>query len=749
MTELAHRLSLSNKVFKTLLLILLSTASLAAVTPRIHGSQSSSASANPYKGPPLSGIFQSSADFSSDAAGVGTVSMSACTDGTNLSPSGQLPNIRVNCDSTVFPHNEMTIAVDPTHPSHIVAGSNDYELFFQGGFVVERIIAGYYTSFDHGTTWINGHINPDGFTFNGDPAVAFNTKLGLVHYGTVNFNSGQGGGFATASVLVSTSNDGGKTFGFPVVVALGTGGTRVTVFNDKPYITVDNNPTSPHYGRLYVTWTRFLFGQFGNYIESPIFLSFSDDGGQTFSAGVEISGTSSTLCVNPFVSQNKGTCNEDQFSSPVVGPDGTLYVAFENDELQGTPEFRDQYLVVVSTDGGKTFTGPFQAVGPIFDGTDEYPININGRQTLTNNAFRVNSAGNLAVDPSSGAFPNTRLYISFSDNRNGILTGNFTTVVTKTTVLVVGSTNSGSSWTAPVAVSGTATHNDQFFPWAAVDNTGVLRVAFSDKTYDTNDIQYGETLATSTNHGSSFTQTRIDTGLSNPDDSRWFTNGGATKGEATFIGDYNGLAIGSDGAAHALWTDMRTDGCAPQSIPCWPSPPAGRGHNSQEAITADPGLTSIGPSGTTIMFDGVTVITFESFEVNTTSQTLMGTAHVQVLNSTTGTLIAFLNFTINLSFGSSLTTRLILSVPAASLMLAVTCSVSITSLTATCFVSGNPDIDNDGVVSIVDVGIVFLQYGKSQNTPGFNPAADLDKDGTVSIVDASMVALDYGAVVFQ
>jgi hypothetical protein len=502
--------------------------------------------------------------------------MTSCTDGTNLGGG----NIRVNCDSIKLPHNEMSIAVDPTNPNHIVAGSNDYEIFFVGSSSIERIIAGFYTSFDGGQTWTNGHIDPGGFTFSGDPAIAFNTKFNLVDYATIASNGGQKNGFATATIQVNTSPDGGQTFGHPVVVALGMGGTRVTVFNDKPYIAVDNNPTSPFYGRVYVTWTRFTFDQFGNYISSPIFLSFSDDGGHTFSADQEISGTSSALCANPFRSFNKNTCNEDQFSSPVIGPDGTVYVAFENQEFQGASTgFRDQYLVVSSTNGGASFGAPTQAVFPIFDGGNDYPINVNGRQTLSNSQFRVNSAGNLAVDQSSGpAVSSTRLYIAFSDNRNGGLTGSFTTVTTNTDVFVVASSNGGSTWTSPVQVpGGGGSKNDQFYPWAAVSSTGVLRVAFKDRSYDPNSIQYGETLATSTDKGATFTSNRVDSGLSNPNDSRWFTNGGTTNGKATFIGDYEGLAIGSNGISHPLWTDMRENQ--------FPNPPPGRGHNTQDAVT--------------------------------------------------------------------------------------------------------------------------------------------------------------------
>jgi len=477
----------------------------------------------------------------------------------------------MNCDSIIVLHNELAISVDPADSNHIVAGSNELELFNVGRTVVQRIIAGYYTSTDGGATWLNGHIQPGGFTFNGDPSVAFNKKLGLVHYGTSPFNGGQQAGFAAAAIQVNTSSDGGLTFGRPVVVARGTGGTRVAINNDKPYVTVDNNPTSPHFGRLYVTYTRFLFAQFGNYLQSPIYLSFSDDGGQTFSRPQQISGTSTTLCSQPAVPANAGICNEDQLSIPVVGPDGTLYIAFENQEHAQTPgQFRNQYLVVRSTDGGSTFGDPVSAVFPIYDGVNDYPINVNGRQTLSNSQFRVNSGGNMTVDPTSGpALSSTNLYIAFSDNRNG------TVVSTNTDIVVVKSTDGGTSWNAPVVLTSA---NDQFYPWATVGLDGNVRVAFSDRSYDPSNIQYGETLASSFDGGTSFSFLRVDTGLSNPNDSRFVTNGGTTNGKATFIGDYNGLDIGSDLVIHPAWTDMRTS--------AYPNPPPGAGHKTQDAVTA-------------------------------------------------------------------------------------------------------------------------------------------------------------------
>jgi hypothetical protein len=545
------------------------------VSPRSAGPVAGDRSYHP---PPLSGIFQAASNFANDstAPGQGAITKSFCTNGTDLGGG----NIRINCDSIQLPHNELSIAVNPANPNHIVAGSNDYELFsIPGGpGFLNKIIAGYYTSTDGGTTWLNGHIDPGGFFFSGDPSIAFNKKLGLVHYATVGFNLGAAGAFTEASVQVNTSKDGGLTFERPTVLAHGIGSRLVQIFNDKPYIAVDNNSGSSHYGRLYVTYTRFVFGVSG-YERSPIFFSYSDDGGNSFSKPKEISGNSATLCHNSGVSSNMDICNEDQFSVPVVGPDGTLYVAFENGEFEGSAHgFRGQYLVVRSTDGGQTFEGPFQAVFPIFDGSDDYPRNVDGRQTLSNSQFRINSAGNITVDPTSGPAPSsTNLYIAFSDNRNGTLTGDFSTVATNTDIVVVKSSNGGTSWNAPVVL---ASARDQFYPWAAVDSDGNLRVAFSDRNYDSSNIQYGETLASSFNGGTSFSLLRVDTGLSNPNDSRFQTDftGGTTNGKALFIGDYNGLDIGSDLVVHPAWTDMRTT--------AYTNPPPGTGHKTQDAVTA-------------------------------------------------------------------------------------------------------------------------------------------------------------------
>jgi len=70
-----------------------------------------------------------------------------------------------NCDSTLLPHNETAIAVDPNDPNHLTAGSNDTQLPPSGAAGAAKSVAGYYTSFDGGATWLKD------FGFSVDPGV--------------------------------------------------------------------------------------------------------------------------------------------------------------------------------------------------------------------------------------------------------------------------------------------------------------------------------------------------------------------------------------------------------------------------------------------------------------------------------------------------------------------------------------------------------------------------------------------------
>jgi hypothetical protein len=448
-------------------------------------------------------------------------------------------NVMANCDSVLLPHNETAIVADPNDANHLGAGSNDTQLPPNGASGSARSALGYYTSFDGGRSWINGAVPAGGFAQTSDPALGFDTH-GNAFIGMVSFDLGRGGQALGGAIQVARSTDGGRTFATPVTVEVSTSDG---IEEDKPYLVVDTNPASPFFSSVYISWTRFHFDALDNYLESPIFFSASRDGGLTWSTPKEISGSNPAVCTfsGTLLPFDNGRCKEDQFSSPVVAPDGTIFVAFENEQAVNDGQFRNQYLVVKSTDGGETWSAPVRASDIIHDGVHDYPINIVGRQTLSNSQFRVNSAGNLALDATSGA-----LVVVWSDNRNGTATN------TNTDIFLALSTDGGIAWSAPTTISRA---NDQFYPWAAFAADGMLNISFYDRNYDPANSEYGITLARRGPRARAFTLQRVDTGLSDPNHARWFSS--ATTGKTIFLGDYNGLAVGSDGVAHPVWTDMR------------------------------------------------------------------------------------------------------------------------------------------------------------------------------------------------
>jgi hypothetical protein len=306
------------------------------------------------------------------------------------------------------PDNELAVAVDPENPQHIVAGSNDYFYRFNNSTGARQAIVptGFFTSFDGGQTWVDGQIPMRSGNGAGDPAPAFDAKHDVVLMAQLENTGGLSGPWVSqGDISVSRSTNGGLRWSEPITVMQGTGAgigpSNNAVFYDKEWLTVDNNPGSPFYGRAYVTATRFLNGRFGSYAESPIYLSYSDDGGRTWSTPKEISKSHPSCTYQE--TDGITECDEDQFSIPEVAPDGTLYVHFQNFQNEAAweaPEdFDSQIMVVRSTNGGSTFQGPWQAA-QLEDGTSDMPFSVIGRQTVWGHQIRWTSAGNVTVDPS-------------------------------------------------------------------------------------------------------------------------------------------------------------------------------------------------------------------------------------------------------------------------------------------------------------------------------------------------------------
>ena len=458
-------------------------------------------------------------------------------------------NVNTDCEGTA-PHNETTIAVNPTNPLNMIASANDYQLVAtSGGTVKETIFSRAHVTFDGGKTWTTYPINYKNYIATGDPAVAFDAS-GTAYLSTLGFLFSQGRGCCTnPDVLVAHSTDGGKTWSTPERVASGTGSFGSPgIFNDKEYITAWGN------GNAIVTWTVFHDGFKGITINSPIFDAVTHDGGKTWTSGVEISG-SAAFCIG---AKGDNACDQDQFSVPTVASDGSIFVAFES--LANSTTGRDQYLVVkVDPTTGQRVAGPSQVAG-LIDGFTDYPIDAEGRQTYQDSQFRTNSAGNITADPTNSL----HLAVVWSDMRNSTLPAPSDPYLAKTNsdISVSQSTDGGVTWSAATTIPASG---DQFMPWGAYDASGKLRIGYFDRSYDPANHKFGYTLASETSAGSlNFTFTQVTTTLSDPTQGdRWFS--GLTVNSnflhpSSFIGDYSGINVGANGVV-LLWTDMRNSVC--------------------------------------------------------------------------------------------------------------------------------------------------------------------------------------------
>lgn len=449
---------------------------------------------------------------------------------------------RLDCDDP-YPNNEPDIEANLANPLNIIASSNDY------GSCCDQ----YYTSLDGGQTWSTGNMSIEKpLKIGSDPVTVFDVKHGTAIHSSLSFQVQHAAGAQACDgdLVVSISTDGGLSWQKPVVVDDGIGCdlSKTQLFNDKEWLVTDNNPSSPYYGRTYLTWAKFE-SAYGSYLSSAIFEAHSDDGGYHWSNAREISGSNPALCTFQTAGP-AGECDEDQGASPTVGPDGTIYVAFINEQNNALWEpgdfYEDQYLVVKSTNGGQTWSSPSFVVG-LEDGSIDYPINVDGRQTLTGYQARVWSVGDMVASPVDG-----KLYLVFSDNRNGV--HDSPNPVTNSDVFLVTSSDGGSSWSSPMQVDAGA--GDQWFPWVDVNPTnGQIGILYHDRG-----ASNGPLYNTSLKEGTpgSLTKTVVSTAPSHPTQSRYFRAGVAgCENCATFFGDYINISYGSDGKANMVWTDMR------------------------------------------------------------------------------------------------------------------------------------------------------------------------------------------------
>jgi hypothetical protein len=184
-------------------------------------------------------------------------------------------------------------------------------------------------STDNGLTWHAGQPLCSGHGTNfGDPIVVYNANLGMWFAGDLATGCGGQG------VALWTSPDGVTwTPG-----ACAHNGSQ----DDRESMWVDNNPASPHYGRMYISYNNFAVG--GGALQ----LSYSDNG---------------TVWTGP-VTLNPGFIRNIQVTGDLQGG-GNVYLATMNEGGGGGLQNR-QNVMYRSTDGGATWTS--SNAGPAFQG---------------------------------------------------------------------------------------------------------------------------------------------------------------------------------------------------------------------------------------------------------------------------------------------------------------------------------------------------------------------------------------------
>jgi len=260
---------------------------------------------------------------------------------------------------------------------------------------------GFATTSNGGATWSNGFLpgittffQGGHFTAVSDPAVAFDAAHSTWMISSLAITNAVG-----EAVLVSLSSDG-VNWSNPVTVNNHNG------FADKEWIVCDNTPTSPFFGHCYVEWDDAGNG-------GQIKMSFSTDGGQTWSAANTSSGAFGLG------------------GQPLVQPNGTVVVPFA-----GVQAFS-------STNGGASWSHPVTVSASIDHGV------AGGLRTSALPSAEIDAAGTV--------------YVVWQDCR--FRTG------CRSNDIVMSTSSDGKTWSpvTRIPIDPTTSTVDHFIPGIAVD----------------------------------------------------------------------------------------------------------------------------------------------------------------------------------------------------------------------------------------------------------------------------------------
>ncbi|QJC54512.1 exo-alpha-sialidase [Paenibacillus albicereus] len=383
------------------------------------------------------------------------------------------------------PKFEPSVAVNLLNPSIMVATATDTT----SG--VPQI--GLYRSLNGGATWSNALLPlPAGFT--GAEAAVVGYAFPSTFYVSAHVFPGASDG----TTYLYKSIDNGATFAPPVLIAPGYG---TYINNDETNTIVDTAQSSPYLGNVYVTYNhQFNVANNGN---SVAFLNRSRDGGATWDQPVLLSS------------------DADQVERPDAAVDlvGNVCAGW----ITVNPTYR--FVIRVSSDGATTFRAPV-TVSTIVPVPTVLPV--------TGYAFRVLTFANLSADRSIGPYTGN-IYAVWQDFRQGY-----------SNIFMSISTDTGTTWSAPVSITGAPAGSQNFFPAIDVDPlTGCVNIIYYSNQVNGFDLDVY--VARSINGGQSFTNTRITDVSFNPN--------GTSPTPVPLIGDYIDIVSVPPGGYIGIWTN--------------------------------------------------------------------------------------------------------------------------------------------------------------------------------------------------
>jgi hypothetical protein len=448
----------------------------------------------------------------------------------SLFASPAIDNVQMNGDTDPpLPQDEPSIAASLDDPMNAVAAANDYT---GDGFWIG-------STTDGGATWASQWKDPK-FSFDGgrcfasDPSVAYSLRDHAFYLSTLCYFSTT----PASEVQVWKSVDGGATWTSSTQPALvvtnhaADGSIDASVFNDKELMAIDNTPSSTHFGRIYVTWTKFHMtgGSFARSDYCPVQAAYTD---AIPTADPSASVWNHTPIV-PDAAGAKGVgASANQFSTPLVDDQGALDVAFIQEDCNTSIDHA--FFFARSTDGGASF-GPIVRI----DQPGWFADNPNANDNLPGKGdVRFPNTPSLAYDATRG-----RLALIYQNNVDRTVSGADISLQT--------SDDFGVTWTAPETISigsnGGAARGDQFFPAIGIDSNGEWFAIWQDTRLDRGDHLISTFQGETSDGGLTWSNDLISSASFDPRKS-FFTCG-------CFIGDYNQIAV-SDELVLPAWTDGR------------------------------------------------------------------------------------------------------------------------------------------------------------------------------------------------